>query len=148
MWHSTACHNTSGKVRVAGQNRWVPWWFRDDYNGGGEDGPNQSGWVSLEEWEAMPEALQPLMRHHCHALGPDLIQDSVRARAQAAGQRNGWGFDRVGEPGLEHANCTTSVTFPSLVFSGLFGLTLMNEWAAHILVQVAQLEATVATAKL
>ena len=25
MWHSTACHNTSGNVRVAGQNRWVPW---------------------------------------------------------------------------------------------------------------------------
>ena len=23
MWHSTACHNVSGKLRVAGQNRWV-----------------------------------------------------------------------------------------------------------------------------
>jgi hypothetical protein len=61
MWHSTACHNTSGQVRVAGQNRWVPWWFRDDYQSGGEDGPNQNGWVSLDEWNAMPPALQPLM---------------------------------------------------------------------------------------
>ena len=119
MWHSTACHNTSGRIRVAGQNRWVPWWFRDDYNGGGNtDGPNQSGGVSLEEWEAMPPGLQPLMRHHCHALGPDVIQDGVRARAQAAGQRNGWGFDRVGELGLQHAN-------------------------AHIRVKVAQLEAKI-----
>lgn len=47
----------------------------------------------------------------------------MRARAQAAGQRNGWGFDRVGEPGLEHAN-------------------------AHIRVEVAQLEGGAAVAKL
>ena len=63
----------------------------------------------------MPQALQPLMRHHCHALGLDQVQDGVRARAKAARQRNTWGFDRVGEAGLEHAN-------------------------AHIRVQVAQLE--------
>ena len=93
-----------------------PWWFRDDYNANSPSSePNANGWLSLEEWEAMPPALQPLMRHHCHALGLDQVQQGVRARAKAAGQRNTWGFDRVGEAGLEHAN-------------------------AHIRVQVAQLE--------
>ena len=106
MWHSTACHNVSGKLRVAGQNRWVPWWFNERYcsDSAGEDGPNENGWLSLSEWEAMPPALQPLMRHRCHALGPDTTQDGIRARAEAARQRNTWGFDRVGEPGLETTN--------------------------------------------
>lgn len=85
-WHSTACHNVSGKLRVAGQNRWVPWWFVDRYcaDAAGSRGPQENGWLSLAEWEAMPPALQPLMRHRCHALGWDETQRSVRDRAEAA----------------------------------------------------------------
>ena len=106
MWHSTACHNVSRKLRVAGQNRWVPWWFNESYcaNAAGENGPGENGWVSLEEWEGMPEGLKPLMAHRCHALGWDVTQEGVRTRAEAAAQRNSWGFDRVGEPGLHTAN--------------------------------------------
>jgi hypothetical protein len=82
MWHSTACHNVSGKLRVAGQNRWVPWWFNERYcaDSAGEVGPGENGWVSLEEWEAMPEGLKPLMAHRCQALGWDMTQQSVRDR--------------------------------------------------------------------
>ena len=64
MWHSTACHNTSGQVRVAGQNRWVPWWFNAQY-GGGEDGYGVTGWINREDLEAMPPDLQPLFSHLC-----------------------------------------------------------------------------------
>ena len=64
MWHSTACHNTSGKLRVAAQNRWVPWWFNAQY-GGGEQGYGATPWLSEEDLVAMPEALQPL---HCESL--------------------------------------------------------------------------------
>ena len=62
----------------------------------------------------MPSALQPLMRHHCHALGLDQVQEGVRARAKAAGQRNTWGFDRVGEAGLEHADDICGMVFCSM----------------------------------
>ena len=64
MWHSTACHNTSGQVRVAGQNRWIPWWFNAQY-GGGEDGYGVTGWINREDLEAMPPDLQPLFSHLC-----------------------------------------------------------------------------------
>lgn len=138
-------------------------------NAAGESGPGENGWVSLEEWEAMPEGLKPLMAHRCHALGWDVTQQGVRDRgacwqaqfysflspghclnsapqtayskccccnapsnkhisltirvftvcldtgcchmsiwvviiAEAARQRNAYGFDRVGEPELERAN--------------------------------------------
>jgi hypothetical protein len=52
--HSTACHNTSGQLRVAAQNRWTPYWL----NGG--LGGNQ---LTLPQWEALPAGLQPLLRH-------------------------------------------------------------------------------------
>eukprot|EP01045_Picozoa_sp_COSAG04_P030217 COSAG04_NODE_5182_length_1711_cov_1.728288_3_plen_106_part_00 len=64
MWHSTACHNTSGQVRVAAQNRWIPWWFNAQY-GGGEDGYGVTGWLNREDLEAMPPDLQPLFSHLC-----------------------------------------------------------------------------------
>ena len=37
MWHSTACHNTSGRPRVATVNRWVPWWLHNSF--GKDDTP-------------------------------------------------------------------------------------------------------------
>ena len=86
MWHSTACHNTSGKLRVAGQNRWVPWWFNAQY-GGGEQGYGATPWLSEEDLVAMPEALQPLLTHLCVERGPDRIQQPVLNRAQAANDR-------------------------------------------------------------
>ena len=49
-------------------------------NAAGENGPGENGWVSLDEWEAMPEGLKPLMAHRCHALGWDETQQSVRDR--------------------------------------------------------------------
>ena len=49
-------------------------------NAAGENGPGENGWVSLEEWEAMPEGLKPLMAHRCHALGWDVTQQGVRDR--------------------------------------------------------------------
>eukprot|EP01043_Picozoa_sp_COSAG02_P058213 COSAG02_NODE_7207_length_3119_cov_96.839404_2_plen_174_part_00 len=86
MWHSTACHNTSGKLRVAAQNRWVPWWFNAQY-GGGEQGYGATPWLSEEDLVAMPEALQPLLTHLCVERGPDRIQQPVLNRAQAANDR-------------------------------------------------------------
>ena len=59
-------------------------------------------------------AIDCYRRHRCHALGPDQIQEGVRARAEAAGQRNAWGFNRVGEPGLEHANAHVRVRVAQL----------------------------------
>ena len=121
MWHSTACWNVSGKLRVAAQNRWLPWWFNDRYcaDAGVPDDPSdvkpsQNGFISLQEWEAMPEALKPLMAHRCHELGWDVTQQGVRDRAQAAAERNSYGFDRVGEPGLEHANAHIRVRVAQL----------------------------------
>ena len=49
-------HNTSGEVRVAAQNRWVPWWLSTNIGGG------STGYLSREELEALPAELQPLMR--------------------------------------------------------------------------------------
>ena len=62
----------------------------------------------------MPPALQPLMAHRCHALGWDKTQQGVRDRADAARQRNSWGFDRVGEPGLVDANAHIRVQVAAL----------------------------------
>ena len=63
-----------------------PWWFNERYCADAAvpddpsqiGGPGENGWVSLEEWEAMPEGLKPLMAHRCHELGWDVTQQSVR----------------------------------------------------------------------
>ena len=63
-----------------------PWWFNERYCADAAvpddpsqiGGPSENGWVSLEEWEAMPEGLKPLMAHRCHELGWDVTQQSVR----------------------------------------------------------------------
>lgn len=133
--HSTACHmDESAGLRVAGVNRWTPWWFNDTYCDHGQ----MSGWLTLQELEALPTALQPLLRHRCLDCytaenGSEFIQQAVLDRlcstttmrlscslhvpptcqptracaitgAEAAMQRNEWGFDRIGEPGLPRAN--------------------------------------------
>ena len=61
IWHSTACHMETDELRVAGVNRWTPWWFNDTYCDHGA----MSGWLTKAELEALPEALQPLLRHRC-----------------------------------------------------------------------------------
>ena len=61
IWHSTACHMKTDELRVAGVNRWTPWWFNDIYCDHGA----MSGWLTKAELEALPEALQPLLRHRC-----------------------------------------------------------------------------------
>lgn len=37
-------------------------------------------------------------------MGWDITQEGVRRRAEAAAQRNSWGFERIGEPELHLAN--------------------------------------------
>ena len=68
-----------------------------------------TGWLTLAELRALPEALQPLLTHLCIERGPDRIQQPVLDRAQAANERNAWGFARVGEEGLAEANAHVEV---------------------------------------
>lgn len=51
------CLQVSGNVRIAAQNRWIPWWINHEFAG-------QRG-LSASELQALPESLQPLMRHLC-----------------------------------------------------------------------------------
>lgn len=72
-----------------------------------------SGWLSASELKALPPDLQPLLQHRCidsytAPNGSDLIQQPVLDRAAAANERNGWGFARIGEPGLTEANSQLS----------------------------------------
>lgn len=94
-WHSTACHNTSGRVRIAAQNRWIPWWINAEFSG---QRP-----LSLKELRQLPEEVQPLMQHLCSEAN-DGIAQQVLDRAAAAWEVNKRGFDRIGELDLEHAN--------------------------------------------
>lgn len=92
-WHASAMHNTLQK-RVAVVNRWVPWWVAvDDYGPG--------GWfdtvcrpLSLAEYNALPESLQPYLRHCCPDV-PDTLQPPVLDRAAAAAERTRWGFEQL-----------------------------------------------------
>ena len=96
-WHSTACYNTSGRVRVSANNRWVPWWLNAAM------GPNAARCLTPAELGALPAALQPLMRHLCPELVDEVAQP-VLDRAAAAWEVNKAGFERIGEPALERAN--------------------------------------------
>ena len=61
--HSTACHNTSGRVRIAAQNRWAPFWLNWGVPGQAQSGrAHLATGLKLHEWEALPPALQPLLR--------------------------------------------------------------------------------------
>eukprot|EP01052_Picozoa_sp_SAG31_P035849 SAG31_NODE_4383_length_3284_cov_1.151962_1_plen_423_part_00 len=103
-WHSTACHNVSGQVRVAAQNRWTPYWL----NGG-----LGHGMLTLAEWQALPMGLQPLLRHQCTEL-QDLAVPAKQLRGEAADAQNAWGFSRAGEPGLKDANAHIKVRVAKL----------------------------------
>ena len=98
-WHSTACHNSSGQTRVAAQNRWTPYWLNGGLGGGA---------LTLQEWQALPADLQPLLRHQCSEL-EDTASLAKQLRGEAADAQNAWGFSRAGEPGLEHANAHIQV---------------------------------------
>ena len=92
-WHASTMHNTGAK-RVAVVNRWAPWWLAvDDYAPG--------GWfdtvcrpLTVSEYEALPVALQPYLRHCCPDV-PDSLQQPVLDRARAAAERYRWGFEQL-----------------------------------------------------
>ena len=94
-WHASAMHNTGAK-RVAVVNRWCPWWLSvDDYAPGGVFNTVCRP-LSLAEYEALPEDVQPFFRHVCPDVH-DTLQPPVLERAAAAAQRNRYGFERLAE---------------------------------------------------
>ena len=71
-------HNSSGADRVAMVCRYAPWWLSTQVSAGfltllmasphithavQEFSGNQVGYLSVSDWEALPERLQPLLRH-------------------------------------------------------------------------------------
>jgi len=91
------------------QNRWAPWWLSVQDFGGGH-----VGYMSLEEWEALPLALQPLVRHLCPD-AEDKAQQALLDRSQAASDRTTWGFQQYA-PSLPTCCFGFSVS-ESLVFA-------------------------------
>ena len=75
--------------------------------------PNATGYFTREEWEALPCPVQPLVQHLCFEI-EDTLHEGHLARGRAAGEQNRRGFDRVGEPGLEHANAHVRVPIAKL----------------------------------
>ena len=84
-----------------------PYWF----NGG----LNNKGRLALAEWEALPADLQPLLRNWLSEADrePSAVQAKMD-RGEAADAQNAWGFARVGEEGLEHANAHIRVRVAKL----------------------------------
>jgi hypothetical protein len=66
------------------------------------------GTHTLQEWQALPADLQPLLRHQCSELD-DKSSLAKQLRGEAADAQNAWGFSRAGEPGLENANAHIQV---------------------------------------
>ena len=99
----------TGRARQV--NRWTPWWIHNLSPSPETDfqGPPTTGYFTRQEFEALPAALQPLVRHLCVEL-VDRLQPALMARAEAASQVNAAGFARVGEPGLKHANAEIRVS--------------------------------------
>ena len=94
-WHASAMHNTSGRKRVAVVNRWCPWWLSvNDYAPGGVF-DTVCRPLSLAEYEALPEDVQPFFRHVCPEIH-DTLQPPVLDRAAAAARRNRYGFEQLG----------------------------------------------------
>ena len=84
-WHCSAMYVPEGE-RMAMVNRWAPWWLSVQDFGGGH-----IGYMSVEEFENLPKALQPLVRHLCPEI-EDSAQSPMLERAQAASDRTTWGF--------------------------------------------------------
>jgi ectoine hydroxylase-related dioxygenase (phytanoyl-CoA dioxygenase family) len=92
MWHSTACYLPEARTtpRTAVVTRWCPWWLSCTEWGG-----PPTGFLSLEEFEALPPELQPFLRHVCVEV-EDTLQPGVVERAEAALATLQRGF--AGEP--------------------------------------------------
>ena len=79
-WHSSALHNSSGRDRVAMVCRYAPWWLSvQEFDG------IQVGFLSRSDWDALPPALQPLLRHACTDLLDGMQREKVEACASWAG---------------------------------------------------------------
>ena len=93
-WHASAMHNLSGRKRVAVVNRWCPWWLSvDDFAPGGVLNTVCRP-LSLAEYRALPEDVQPFFRHVCPDVH-DTLQQPVLDRAAAAARRNRYGFEQL-----------------------------------------------------
>ena len=93
-WHASAMHNLSGRKRVAVVNRWCPWWLSvDDFAPGGVLNTVCRP-LSLAEYGALPEDVQPFFRHVCPDVH-DTLQPPVLDRAAAAARRNRYGFEQL-----------------------------------------------------
>ena len=90
-------------------NRWAPWWLSVQDFGGGN-----LGFLGREELEALPKALQPLLRHLCLD-EEDTAQPEMLARAQAASDRTTWGFKEQNQSPdtVMHANVHVHVPIPA-----------------------------------
>jgi hypothetical protein len=65
--------------------------------------------MSEEEWEALPESVQPLVKHLCPDV-EDSAQQEMLDRAEAANVRTGWGVAQQGEdPNVFAANAHVQV---------------------------------------
>ena len=94
MWHSTACHLPEARTtpRTALVTRWCPWWLSCTEWAG-----PPTGFLSLEEFEALPPELQPFLRHVCVEV-EDTLQPGVVERAAAALATLQRGFAREPDP--------------------------------------------------
>ena len=93
-WHASAMHNLSGRKRVAVVNRWCSWWLSvDDFAPGGVLNTVCRP-LSLAEYGALPEDVQPFFRHVCPDVH-DTLQPPVLDRAAAAARRNRYGFEQL-----------------------------------------------------
>jgi hypothetical protein len=63
---------------------------------------------------ASEAALRPLLRHLCMGASPDTLQPAVLARAQAASERNAWGFAQVGGDNHQQSNAHVVVRVAKL----------------------------------
>ena len=112
-WHASAMHNPSGIDRVAVVNRWCPWWLAvDDYAPGKTYSTNQvCRPLSRAEYLALPEDLQPLMRHLCPDVH-DTLQEPVLNRANEAALRTREGFRQLEEDPDSLAEANAHIRVP------------------------------------
>ncbi|MBE84968.1 MAG: hypothetical protein CME21_20620 [Gemmatimonadetes bacterium] len=117
-WHASAMHNPSGRDRVAVVNRWCPWWLSvDDFAPG--DGVNTNTVcrpISHEEYKALPPDARPLFRHVCPD-ERDTLQEPVLDRAQAAQERNNFGWQQFEQNRASLKDANAHVRVASMHFS-------------------------------
>lgn len=112
-WHASAMHNTSGRKRVAVVNRWCPWWLSvDDYAPGGVFNTVCRP-LSLAEYSALPEDVQPFFRHVCPDVH-DTLHPAVLDRAAAAARRNRYGFEQLEKHADTVADANEHIRVPPL----------------------------------